>query len=1552
MVLTAGCLDANRLANGGQFSCETRDDCPDNWTCAAGLCRDQGAPQVLDIVLSQSRAGPARPLQATVRTSGTFASLVPVVMGDEGELAAFAPTGDADVFELDLAASALPLINGVEHRVHAKVTYAADDENGVVLDEPEARFVVDTSPPALQFGEVPVRTNAAGAFSFVVAGAADIDADASVEAVAVSSECAFALHALVDGNQLVFTVDDEGDLRGAGDRCAPRLHGVYDLQVYGAVDEAGNALVDDGQDHTTISGHVHVDALAPTGSVELDLGDVEGSVITPQLPSTTRVGLCANGVADDASDPDVVSRDEVSVELRIEGLGASTTCTRNDGGCQYFCSWDTTNVIGADPDQGFRLASLVMTDDVGNVGTQALPLQYDSKGPEATAVSVLIPKSGVNPNQQPTSLGLRSTLVLAMATNEDAQLVPGEVFDAEAPADDLVRTSYKLMCGEEEVVLQGIDLPTSPPLTRSTSIELQLPAGTSGMRTSCHLVAELFDEHGNLSSKQFDDFIVVDTLRPDAEATIHVTALKHGRVPWGFFSTAGGPSFRGHALLHDDQPAEAIGLYTPYPAPGDGERPLFGAVDDAEEAVAFVRVFDSADGDSEIGRVVRNDDGLWRQTPFVTNDATALYLSSVDDAGNESTRLKVRDVTWVASMFGKRTGSLTENPHRFFAQPQFQHTSSLQGATETRLLEEIFDEETLTAIGNAGWENLAPDVQQTILATFGFRGEGSWARLGQDDTQAPLGWRGAAMTYDGDRNRTLVWGGSISDVGQRHPQEWTGHRFETRCEGNPLDDTCGAVLTARQSAELLWHKRDGGVWMVGGCTSLRPGQAGSPCGTLPGTVTAFDGDEVEEMCAPGGCGQAQRIRHRLAYDEKRGHVYLFGGCADVICNQLADDALYRWENQGFERVDVSGTLPGARAGALFTYDPTSDRLVLVGGCDTHVAGICTNTLDDGWTLALDELELHDNAVPEDSVAAPAWQSHNVPGLPSFTDDMRSMFVPLSPFEPTSGFHVVVSREGLYSAQFTDEGLGIYALGPETDDAGDSSPFALGTLNRLTPGYGVAFDGGKNRIWLLDENSGFWELTFSGDDENQTHDWVLHRGNDTAAEVHPAPNALATLTIDPERGRVLLAGRGTDTDVSTLAFNGRRWSVVVAENGATNPAGTRFTSKGTTILDNEGNWVPVFMSYNNGNEQSRFFDGTEWDTPNSIFGPDVAYNARGTFVGGEDVGLYVDLSGNTFRLELQRSGANLNQRWTALPSPLTPAREGAASAYHPGLGLPLVFGGCETNGGGALVDCTDEVLDDHLTYDIDSDTWVALPSPLALDTPPPRAYGAMGYDEGRGHMVLFGGCVGEGNCSDVFYDDTWEWVSDGNNAFWDRQSPADPEGDGNPSARARAMAVTTPGGMMLVGGDDGDLRNDVWMWNGGADAMPAHMLEVDFSAAGAPDNAVIERVAPRWLGGGLGFDDDDGASVNGALLLVWERGRWVWLSGTNAGIEEAEAFVEFPPANFPNNAETQARFARWPFGAGRKLLFAFVPDRSGPTPTRSRLTTFYADVSVDYVLPPD
>ena len=87
----------------------------------------------------------------------------------------------------------------------------------------------------------------------------------------------------------------------------------------------------------------------------------------------------------------------------------------------------------------------------------------------------------------------------------------------------------------------------------------------------------------------------------------------------------------------------------------------------------------------------------------------------------------------------------------------------------------------------------------------------------------------------------------------------------------------------------------------------------------------------------------------IAFDEQRGRLVLFGGARQVDGKPAGDSAeTWEWDGKRWHQMPGQADGPGARRGHALGYDPSSERVVLVGGVQARSGGTVDDPLDDTW----------------------------------------------------------------------------------------------------------------------------------------------------------------------------------------------------------------------------------------------------------------------------------------------------------------------------------------------------------------------------------------------------------------------------------------------------------------------------------------------------------------------------------------------------------------------------------------------------------------------------
>ena len=201
-----------------------------------------------------------------------------------------------------------------------------------------------------------------------------------------------------------------------------------------------------------------------------------------------------------------------------------------------------------------------------------------------------------------------------------------------------------------------------------------------------------------------------------------------------------------------------------------------------------------------------------------------------------------------------------------------------------------------------------------------------------------------------------------------------------------------------------------------------------------------------------------------------------------------------------------------------------------------------------------------------------------------------------------------------------------------------------------------------------------------------------------------------------------------------------------------------------------------------------WDGSQWSlltssltSPSPRFGHALAYDsarAQTVLFGGTPS--WGNGLGDTWTLQ----GGQWLQHTTAIaPS----ARSGHAMAFDGDRAKLVLFGG--GGPGGTLND----------TWWWNGNEWLAI---FTAQAPSARWAHAMAFDTVRARVVLFGGLAAPGQrLGDLHEWDGSQWLQ--------VQPPL------SPSARSHATLVYDASlrGCVLIGGDDGQTRNDSWLWDG-------------------------------------------------------------------------------------------------------------------------------------------
>jgi hypothetical protein len=1088
--------------------------------------------------------------------------------------------------------------------------------------------------------------------------------------------------------QVFFTVDED---LGA----TPRLLASRPLQPEGSVLSATNqpgtrnwlfthyVADQDGSGPVTFAVDL-VDAVGNT-TTDVEVGSVNVDVIPPVIsplrvspPRISRTGTLT--VTFDTDEPPFPG----SVVAKVGGRPMS--CQSTGPLPTYTC---TRPMVGDEIPPGSEAAQSIVVDAVdvaGNRSTVSASTVFDFRPPGVSRATVAYTPAATNPLPQ-----------VGRAT-------AGTIVTVTALADEELDTSVPMTLlaglGPDTFALARVAASST---ATSTVFEGPVPAVPDG-----DYVATLTwtDLAGNTNATSAGvPVIQVKTSTPTL--SIDQSQVTYVRSPWGnaadealgAFTIPAGPYF---ALAPVD-PLSALPSLPPWTFTTPGGAPT------------AIRVWSDAARSALLGTVFGNPDGTWPRARLQNVDVPAIWITAVDDAGNESAPQRIENVEWVST---PAPGAVGTNPHvvrktaaatstRAQASSLDVAAADVQGADGVTALAlsgaEWIDRTAGVAPPARYWTGAAYDAARGKTVVFGgtndqndgqylgdtFEYDGRAWRALSVDGPSPRARYGPVMAYDGARNRVVLFGGATGGGEVDDTWEWDGSGWRDVTTATPGPAPRQLHAGAYDSRREL--------------TVVFGGYSTAAAGPLADTWQ-WDGTSWASV-TPVGPAPAARWRHAVAYDASRDRLVLFGG-VDASGALLGD--VWEWDGWRWSQRFPAGSAPSARRGHALAYDAVRKVVVLFGGFDG------TNDLQDTWVW---------NGTTWSSVT-PAGQSPAARRNHSLVwDDLRARVVLLGGGPGTGA---------LFQDAWEWDGTSWQGAAPYPVNPG------------ARYGHAVAYDSGRSRVVAFGGGSsvGYPPTTYWQD----TWEWdgVSWR-NVTPATPSPSARFLHAMAYDPNRKRVVLFGGGTIVNGTatylqdTWEWDGATWTAMPAVGA---PPSARYGHAMTYDVTNK-----VILLFGGYSDATRYlsdtwtWDGTTWRnvTPSSGSPPrryghtlvrDAA-RARAVVFGG-----YNDLTGylhDTWEWD------EINRWWTPrYPGVIPPARYDHAALYDSDRGRTLVFGGYNPTGLG---------LDD--VWEWDGTGWTSVTPPGA--GPSGRSWLGAAYDPEHHRAVMVGGYdVGRAPLPD-----TWE-----------------------------------------------------------------------------------------------------------------------------------------------------------------------------------------------------
>ena len=683
-----------------------------------------------------------------------------------------------------------------------------------------------------------------------------------------------------------------------------------------------------------------VTAQDPQGSVTFvaTLSDVAGNVAAALPVGGTKIDSVPPAVTSLVVSPTRLnsqgvltvsfSLDKAAADLVVSVGGFSMTCNASS---PYSCTRAMTgNEIAAGTSKA-AVVFILATDAAGNQGSASSSVVFDFQPPGVATAAVSYVTTASNPLGTVSAAALGSTVLVTV--NADEAIDPGFV-----PTLTASNGTTVLDFGPATSVTAG-----------GANFSLVVPAGaTDGIYTPS-LSWQDSAQNKTTTASFSAPSIVLKTSLP--ALNVDQSQVTYTRSPWGnaaseslgSFSVPAGPYF---ALAPSD-PLANVSMHAA------GAFALGGG------ALQRVRIWDSVSAGSLLGALVPVRDGAgaitgWPRQALTQASVPSVYVSGIDQAGNESPRVKIQNGEWVA----------TANPPPVGTSPHLAQSVTFARAARTPRAQ---------VSGGASAFLASADGNAALAGA-----EAAWQQVNLPSSMPPLR-SAAAMAYDSGRGVTVLFGGSVSGSGLADTWEWDGQTWTNK---TPLDNN----PPARQSATLAYDSRRGRIVLFGG--QLLPSgflndlwewdgtawvDRTPQSGPLPpvrrsaaaaydsarGRLVVFsgniasgqyaqdlwewDGSVWQNVTPASGALPGGRVRHTMAYDSIRGVTVIFGG---ISATNLREQDVWEWDGATLKNATPASGNPIGREQHAMAYDPVRGQVVVFGGQETYVSG--TTTVNDTW----------------------------------------------------------------------------------------------------------------------------------------------------------------------------------------------------------------------------------------------------------------------------------------------------------------------------------------------------------------------------------------------------------------------------------------------------------------------------------------------------------------------------------------------------------------------------------------------------------------------------
>jgi hypothetical protein len=617
-------------------------------------------------------------------------------------------------------------------------------------------------------------------------------------------------------------------------------------------------------------------------TVPPDLAQPPAITVTP----ATAAGSHALGRADSeftitlAVTETLANAPEVTLQLTPVAVVPCTLAAALTYECRYTATGEENAGLG-----GVVAFDVALVDRAGNQTTKrfAGSIELDFHAPAVAAAGVFYVAGPTSPLALVSRATVGTTISVVVIPDEDldVSLAPELSAASGGTTIDFTLDAAKLGPG-------------------SATFTAVVPAGAvSGTYVASFTSRDLA---GNQGATTFVDPPIVVKVEPPA-LVVGQQLVRYVRSPWGdatgetlgAFGVPAGPYF----ALAPDEPLSAA---TTIDA---------AAFTLTGESITMVRFWADSAGVSLLGSMTPRAGGAWPRARLANLDAPSLYVTGVDDAGNESAPpVKVARGEWVA----------TPNPQSFGTSPHIlQATSSAIAALE--------QETPVTRLG--GPEPRGADGQSALAPA-----EVLWRRR-LSNTIAPPPRSTPAMAYDSLRGKLVVFGGIVVSGNYYWLDDlWEWDSTTGLWDGPILPDVRPVVSDAaplsRSDVVMAYDSQRGKLVLYRGRLE---------------EIWEWDG-VARTWAGPlkWDVGPGPREDTAMVFDPVRGRTVLFGGYHYLGFRQsVIESDLWEWDGHAWSGPINPDTRPAGRMNAGIAYDSGRSRLVVFGGSINDTA-----SGDDIW----------------------------------------------------------------------------------------------------------------------------------------------------------------------------------------------------------------------------------------------------------------------------------------------------------------------------------------------------------------------------------------------------------------------------------------------------------------------------------------------------------------------------------------------------------------------------------------------------------------------------